>query len=734
MVIVMPKGWIETNFIDMNDTEKCIFYLKCRLTKGKNIGCNEAIENFHSFCGNRTINCPSGSFFRPYAHMIYRLNALDLNPVPNDALFNGCIKCDGYQVHTLQDETFISWYWFKDDYFFDMNFCRDRRRQNVNNFPLNTHFLNDTKYSFFCTRAYRHISKYCVGNRIRDCAHEEDEDGGPGCQIKQKHRLSCSAKKPICLQVPDIGDSSPTCKNAIDEYLPQLNWRINHHKCVPSNKPDCQVLRTYIQSPSSVSTVANAKVPLFRQYCDTIWHIPNGFDESLCSVWKCSYDEYQYLSNHCIPLQYVLNQDIRDWNCPDASDRIGLFRIKQLSKHNARLINQSKLQDIKETLILFEKLILLSALSRLFCNRTEEYGCILANVMEPLNFIKNRPWINLIQIGDGIIDCYGGLDERNLLTCGNNTFLQRGFDFHCNNQECIPFDHHCQQRCSNDEDSLLCDQLPKKEEFITKIHICKTVNPCRHNSICYPIMNKINDTSAYYCYCNSNSYGKQCEHLLPVSSSLNYSKNALQYTISSSKSIYLCPNHLYEPTCHIKHTCLQKNSCNIHRGICYTNPDNMTYDYICICDKKFFGDHCEFNSASVKIYFTDLSFVQSPSNYIMSLIIQLCTFDNKTLDLIVRQKRVYQGIPSTMIEIFHNDFYLPRIDIMKLYHKQDLSNDYIANLNQPKYFLLYIISTNVSQMNLTSPINMTNYCPYILRLYFRKIFRIFYTYLNVSFI
>ncbi|CAF1423882.1 unnamed protein product [Rotaria sordida] len=247
----------------------------------------------------------------------------------------------------------------------------------------------------------------------------------------------------------------------------------------------------------------------------------------------------------------------------------------------------------------------------------------------------------------------------------------------------------------------------------SKPHICHVANPCRHESTCHPVMNKLNNMSAYYCRCNTNSFGKQCEQLLaPSSSSSICSKHALLYLISPSKSICLCPTYRYGPTCSINHTCVYKNPCGVNRGKCYNNPDNLTRDYICVCDKKFFGDHCEFDSAVIRINFTDFVFVQSPSNFIMSSIIQLCDLHNKTFDLIVREKRVYQGLPSHTTEIFHNNHYLPMLAIMKLYHKQQLSNDYVANLKQPAYFILYITPFKVSHMNLTSIINMTNYCPH----------------------
>jgi hypothetical protein len=157
---------------------------------------------------------------------------------------------------------------------------------------------------------------------------------------------------------------------------------------------------------------------------------------------------------------------------------------------------------------------------------------------------------------------------------------------------------------------------------------------------------------------------------------------------------------------------VNKNPCGINRGKCFINPDNVTSDYICICDKKYFGDRCEYDSAMVRINFTDFSFVANPSNLILSSIIQLCDFDNVTFNLVIRQKRVYQGLPPTITEIYHNNHHLPRFGILKLYHKSNLSTDYVANLKESDYFILYSVLYDIARLNLTSTINVTNYCPY----------------------
>ncbi len=255
-------------------------------------------------------------------------------------------------------------------------------------------------------------------------------------------------------------------------------------------------------------------------------------------------------------------------------------------------------------------------------------------------------------------------------------------------------------------------RFAKDATSIPTRHICRTSNRCLNGSTCYSIMNKIKNISAYYCHCKTNSFGKDCDHRTQYIVPSMCSKHALQRSLSLSKSICLCPSHLYGPTCHLNLTCINHNPCGVNRGKCYPNPDNTTRDYICICDKKFFGDHCEFDSAMVRINFTDFSFVQTPSNFILSSIIQLYDIHNETLDLMIRQKRVYQGLPSTITEIYHNSYHLPTLGIVKLYHKHDLSNDYVANLKQPDYFILYLVSPNISRMNITITMNRTNFCPY----------------------
>ena len=241
--------------------------------------------------------------------------------------------------------------------------------------------------------------------------------------------------------------------------------------------------------------------------------------------------------------------------------------------------------------------------------------------------------------------------------------------------------------------------------FENNSHICETSNPCLHNSTCHSIQN----LRTYYCHCNQHIFGKHCEHI-QLSSKI-CSKFALQRHFSSSKSICLCPIDLYGPTCHLNHTCVHRNPCGSNRGICLFNPDRARRDYICQCRKEYFGDHCEIDSAILRIHFVNLTYVSLKWNYILSSVIQLYNVHETTLDMIVEEKRIFEGLPSNITEVYHPNLYLPMFGILKVYHRID-NNLFFANVDQPNYFLVYSTSLkNIRQMNITIEINKSNFCP-----------------------
>ncbi|CAF0902424.1 unnamed protein product [Didymodactylos carnosus] len=294
----------------------------------------------------------------------------------------------------------------------------------------------------------------CSSNPIRLA---EDEAITAQCLSHQKHRFNCLRDELTCLLPSAIGDGHNHCKEHQDETNEEKRLDLTKdYKCQRRHTSECKRLKNYIIESWQVATGENKRQQiLFRQYCDSLWDFPMGYDEQsfLCRKWQCPKEYYQCESGQCIPTNWVLN---RIWDCSDASDEIGVLTVIKQSKHNTALQ-----LDISQKLF---SLVLYSSISRFplnLCHHLEEYGCILANVQNPLNFTLNHVCIAKSKIGDGQIDCYGGLDERNVLGCGGNINKQRGFDFHCHVEQCISYKHQCRERCWNGEDKLLCEEIPK---------------------------------------------------------------------------------------------------------------------------------------------------------------------------------------------------------------------------------------------------------------------------------
>ena len=488
----VDKGWIQNNFTNLTESEQCILYLKCQLTRNGSDICDDLIKYSYPLCHNRTIRYPSKSLFNPYVQTFYDLRNLDLTAEPNSILFNGSIKCMGHQVPYELHSSFIEWSHF--DYYrpLDILFCHRSRTMNNSSPQINESCWIKSKNSFLCEKSTQCISKHRLENGIKDCFSGEDELDNQQSFLTNAHRLKCSNGNSFkYISTTRIGDYHPDCEQFDDERIVQLKWNLFDHKCTKDNLKECDIIKSYILSNTSLRITNETIIP-FRRYCDSTFHLSKGFDELNCKEWKCPRTHYQCLSGHCIPIE-IFNSEHLEWNCPDASDSNAFFRLTNLSEHNSQIVQQRNIE---------EKISLLSNGDiRTFhqpflniCNYTKEYGCLLANVDQPFNFNVNRPCINLAQIGDGIIDCYGGLDERNLLTCGKNEYEQRGFDFHCSNEECIPYHRLCKDRCSNNADHLLCVQLQsfRNSSCLYDAHFHSCVNI--YSTQCYSIQ-----FGKYYC-------------------------------------------------------------------------------------------------------------------------------------------------------------------------------------------------------------------------------------------
>lgn len=191
------KDRISKNLTEMDPVEKCIFYLKCKLTRSIIIGCDAVINQFHSECRKKTIYYPSGPLLKPYVHTVYRQIQGKLYPIPNYVWFNGSIKCVGHQAHSGVQQTLFEWELFFSTYPFDTLFCHNAEIKMISNLQFDRNCWNNTKQSHFCQQSLRCISKHRLQNGIRDCISYEDEREQQAYCILSKHRLKCSAHSPL---------------------------------------------------------------------------------------------------------------------------------------------------------------------------------------------------------------------------------------------------------------------------------------------------------------------------------------------------------------------------------------------------------------------------------------------------------------------------------------------------------------------------------------------------------
>jgi hypothetical protein len=224
--------------------------------------------------------------------------------------------------------------------------------------------------------------------------------------------------------------------------------------CDTQSKDDCGRIRQYIEASWNLDTNNGSnqqfelsKIP-FRSFCDSFWNWDSKEDEDIqmCHKWwKCPENQWQCRSGQCIEFVWVLDGE---WDCVDASDEQALF----VPSNNNFLRNLNILRNE----VPIQKFITLYSNQSFWkiCNFSIEYPCFRVNVTDPLNITHNRPCINLNQIGDGHVDCAGGLDERNNLKhCRSSTML--GYYFQCLSAEtCVPYYSHCPAKC--DDNHVQC--------------------------------------------------------------------------------------------------------------------------------------------------------------------------------------------------------------------------------------------------------------------------------------
>ncbi|CAF1545122.1 unnamed protein product [Rotaria magnacalcarata] len=749
-------GKYHSEFINHTSREDyCKYLVKCALSKGFerhcpcSYNCSELIQGH---CPSDRIAYPAQPLIRPYVTSIYYRNRdwskNDNDKLPDEYHLSGSIKCRGYQANLPADNPIII---YKDAEFnsivWETLFC-DVANQDAS--PFAVQYDHDCWSSIgrtFTGRLYhfynvfpptvRCISAYRILDGEQDSLFSIDEQskilgelrGKTPCQSQKRFRLRCSDELFTCLQVRKLGDGRSDCPNGMDESIvidemTNENLFISSILCDKPTDSSCQLIRKHLidswtyNSDSHASTYITEEsergsqgwhIP-FRSYCNTFWNTRSQMDENsiYCQQWECAENEYQCLSGHCISSEWVCDGR---WDCPDASDEQALFAITgQLSPHNQHVIGD--LEQLKKKCYDKYKYGPFSNI----CNITREFPCLLANVSDPLNIVRNRPCINLKQIGDGVMDCFNNLDERNMIAgCRQK---QKEFDIYCEtNGQCIPQVLMCNRRCQNPkDDGPICSLIGKSGTSCPGQFDAVCLNgSCIIEGRCNGIIECPNGEDEYWWHSRANS-------LLDLSSG---NRNKPQ-TTKHIEILRFLPNFPVKQALpsSLLQSFLSKNMPSIdlrdlteyeliefafmcNKGVRFL--DTLENKYACFCPPSFYGPNCEYMSDRVTVFtHIDLdNYVNSSINTVaIKLLIKFMFNNNLLLDH--REVHVFPSFEEKNFYTKHKIHLLYPRSGGFLKHKRERRLQRAAIIYEHPYsihFEAYELSTNFS----INPIGVWHY-------------------------
>ena len=493
--------------------DKCIYLIRCALSKGAEADCPcngvDCGTRMQDICQHdKMYPYPQRGIIRPWILHSYDWNQNWDNPTPNHNQVLGGIRCRGFHSKiTLTQNLSYSYFDLQSIIGrliiepFICTFVELEYQNRTSQFQYSetcwddSFTFNGLPYAFhdICNAARECISQYRIGDGLLDCIQNEDEDSRllsvtNYCHNIQKHRLQCAPYQMTCLsamQLAAYANQNLGCKNNYDRFIKGNGRPLIDILCTTDKHySECHLLRYYIGNSSIRNSTftddqngrrnahqISAVIP-FRFHCDTFWNDQSAHtDENIaaCQEWVCREDQFQCRTGQCIELSWVCDSE---WDCSDASDEFGL--LGNWSDHNEHVpgLNERK-EKCKENyaaLPFFD-----------FCDFDYEYPCFRISVPQPLNIHMYRPCINLTQIGDGIEDCYGGLDEKNTLKDCQEGML--GYTLRCGDQ-CTPYALACQKMhaCAT---SLLCSYRSENSSWCSGYKDVVCLNgTCVQNARC----------------------------------------------------------------------------------------------------------------------------------------------------------------------------------------------------------------------------------------------------------
>ncbi|CAF4128023.1 unnamed protein product, partial [Adineta steineri] len=400
----------------------------------------------------------------------------------------------------------------------------------------------DKGSSYTCNQSDQVISQRRINDGYTDCLLGDDEINQKQTILEPYQYRCITEESRQFVSYQQLGNKVHECIDGSDEISVRINW--NLFLCEYPDDYACEMFRNHQVNDIQL---------LFQRHCDSIWDTMDGNDERNCSYWKCSSNMYQCReTGQCIDRTWICDGE---FDCNNGDDE------RNCSKFSTGWTLQSK------------------------CNQSIEYFCITFDFLSNTTF--NRPCISNNKIGDEKIDCLGGRDERNVLSCSDHQML--GDRFMCDNQtKCIAPHKICNgfTDCFDQTDELIC--FWDRGQCKMNGFACSSGRKCLQQS------------------CNKNQTCPNGEHFLwcPRNTSVPYRFNKVQRTSEYvsfchsyvPKALLLENRELILPTTN-KNEKLIHEFCN--RGFYLLTQNGSELD--CFCPPSFYGHRCQYNRRRITV-------------------------------------------------------------------------------------------------------------------------------------
>jgi hypothetical protein len=351
---------------------------------------------------------------------------------------------------------------------------------------------------------------------------------------------------------------------------------------------------------------------------------------------------------------------------------------------------------------------------RTICNLNAEFPCLRIDVFDPIsNLNTSRPCIGIDQIGDGHVDCYGAIDERNTLEyCDQATML--GYHFKClSSNDCARYWQICSDsfKCLNMSDKgLWCDYqdtavsltgcAENMADFKCFNGFCARRGRCNRIIECpFGEDEYICDYQPLYLY-KAVSYRQEKElstkntqqrirlHRFPNDTNTTEAEENVMITKQQTKMTFSQLNSSLIPYW-----------CNRGVGVHLYNGST-----ICFCPPQYFGDKCQFHTDRIIVLLhlnlsQSIYTAESDRTIVLKLLV-LLLFNNETLathefhvrpavEMIVYKKKMVHFVYSPQVSrqyasIISDHRYSVRIEGYEL--KMNEKPRIIAAWQYPIYF------------------------------------------------